>query len=109
MKVGQLIECNMRNISFEKSYTNVMEKVVPDPLLRNYNWAYLWINDQEFYTVFLLYNKRGLSKYIETKVHTTCFYLLLGFLKNKKRSGTSLPFLIFYIFLKKNISLVIFY
>ena len=51
MKVGQLIECNMRNISFEKSYTNVMEKLVPDPLLRNYNWAYLWINDQEFYTV----------------------------------------------------------
>ena len=28
MKFGQLIKCNMRNIFFEKSYTNVMDKLV---------------------------------------------------------------------------------
>ena len=34
MKFGQLIECNMRNIFLEKSYTkyqNMVEKLVPDP------------------------------------------------------------------------------
>ena len=29
MKFGPLIECNMRNIFLEKSYKNVMEKLVP--------------------------------------------------------------------------------
>ena len=36
-KFGQLIECNMRNIFFEKScgdfWKNVVEKLVPDPFL----------------------------------------------------------------------------
>ena len=35
MKFGQLIECNMRTIFLEKPYTNVMEKLVPDPFLKN--------------------------------------------------------------------------
>ena len=30
MKFGQLKEYNMRNIFLEKSYTNVVEKLVPD-------------------------------------------------------------------------------
>ena len=29
MKFGQLIECNMRNIFLEKSYTKLVEKLVP--------------------------------------------------------------------------------
>ena len=29
----------------------------------------------------------GLSKYIKTKLQTTCFYSYKAFLKNKKRSG----------------------
>ena len=35
MKFGQLIEYNMRNIILEKSYTNVVEKLVPDFFLKN--------------------------------------------------------------------------
>ena len=35
MKFGQLIEYNMRNIFLEKSYKNVVEKLFPDPLLKN--------------------------------------------------------------------------
>ena len=31
MKIGQLIECNVRNIFLEKSYKNLVEKLVPDP------------------------------------------------------------------------------
>ena len=41
MKLGQLIERNMRNI-FLKSHTqSVVEKLVPDPFLKNENWAYI--------------------------------------------------------------------
>ena len=37
MKFGQLIDCNMRIICIEKLYTNVLEKLVPDPFLKNLN------------------------------------------------------------------------
>ena len=34
MKCGQLIECNMRNISNKKNHTqNEVEKLAPDPFL----------------------------------------------------------------------------
>ena len=33
--LGQLIKCNMRNIFREKHSQNVMEKLFPDPLLKN--------------------------------------------------------------------------
>ena len=52
MKFGQLIEYNTRNIFLEKSYTNVVEKLVPDIFLENENSAYLWINGLNFYTVY---------------------------------------------------------
>ena len=40
MKLGQLIEHDMRNIFLEKSYTNnVVEKLVKDPFLKNQNTA----------------------------------------------------------------------
>ena len=32
----------------------------------------------------------GLLKYVETKLQTTCFHLILSLFKKKKRSGTSL-------------------
>ena len=35
MKFGQLIECNMKNVFFEKHAQNVVEKLVPDPFLEN--------------------------------------------------------------------------
>ena len=35
MKSGQLIECNMRNISLKNHTQNMMEKLVPDPFLKN--------------------------------------------------------------------------
>ena len=44
MKLGQLIEYNMKNIFLEESYTNMVEKLFSDPFLKNQNWAYLWIN-----------------------------------------------------------------
>ena len=43
--------------------------------------------------------------YIETKLQTTQHYLILSFLKDTKRSVTSLPALFSAQFLKKSISL----
>ena len=69
----------------------MVEKLFPDPFLKNQNSAYLWINNLKFYTVcFYCMTSKGLSEYIETKLQTTCLYLYTTFLKNKKRYGTSL-------------------
>ena len=35
IKFGQLIEYKMRNIFLKKSYINVVEKLFPDPFLKN--------------------------------------------------------------------------
>ena len=35
MKFGQLLECNIRNIFLEKSYSNIVEKLVLGPFLKN--------------------------------------------------------------------------
>ena len=83
MKFGQLIENNLRNIFLENYIQNVVEKLVPDPFLKNENWAYLCINSLKFHTVcFYCKPSWGLS---ETKVQTTCFYLILNFYKKQKQ------------------------
>ena len=38
MKFGQLIECNMRNIFLEKSYTKYRGETIPDNFLEKQNW-----------------------------------------------------------------------
>ena len=71
IKFGQLIKYNLKNIFL------VVEKLFPDPFLKNQNWAYFWINSLKFYPVYFYCMPRwGLSKYIETKRQTTCFYLI---------------------------------
>ena len=40
-----------------------MEKLFPDPFLKNQKLAYLWINSVKYIE----------RKYIETKMQTTCF------------------------------------
>ena len=56
IKFGQLIKYNMRNIKKKKTQ-NVMEKLFSNPLLKNNNSAYPWINSLQFYSLFLLYAK----------------------------------------------------
>ena len=53
MTFDQLIEYNMRNIFLEKSYTNMVEKLVPDHFLENLNSAYLWINNSSKFPQFV--------------------------------------------------------
>ena len=88
-----------------------MEKLFPDYFLKKEKWAYIWINSQNFYTVYfycMLSLSWGISKYIEIKLQITYFYFIYSSFKNKKKSGSS-PASLTVWFLKKNISLVIFY
>ena len=60
----------------QRCHKNVLEELFPDPLLKNRNWAYFWINSFKLYSVCVCYMpSRGLSKYIETKLQTIYFYL----------------------------------
>ena len=81
--------------SLKNRTQNVLEKLVPDPFLKNKNWAYLWINSWKFYTVcFYCMPSWGLSKYIETRLQTIYFYLILSNFKKIKRclELVSLPY-----------------
>ena len=74
-------------IFFLENHTqNVMKKLFPDPFLNNQFWAYPWIKSLKFYTVsFYCIPSWGLSKYIETKLKTTCFYIIQNFFKETRR------------------------
>ena len=68
-----------------------LEILLPDPFLKDQNWAYLWINILKFQTAcFYGMPSWGLSEHTKTKLQTTCFTAYKTFLKDQ-RSGTSLP------------------
>ena len=77
IKFGQLVEqCKYRNIFIGNSYKKC-ETLFPDSFLKNRKWAYFWINSLKLYTAcFYWMPSWGLSKYIETKLQTTCFDLI---------------------------------
>ena len=63
MKFGQLIEYSMRNIFLEKPFTKYGGKAISRHFLKYQNWAYLWINITNFYTIyFYCMPSLGLSK-----------------------------------------------
>ena len=82
IKFGQLIELTWETFFLKNHSQNMVEKLVPDPFLKNQNWAYLWINSLKFYRVcFYCMASWGLLKHIEIKLQTTCFHLILSFFK----------------------------
>ena len=107
MKFGYLIEYNMENIFLKKSSANIIEELFQDPLLKNQNWAYLWINSLKF--GFIACQVDEYQKILKLSCRTLTFTSYKAISKNEKRSGTSLSASIFAWVLKKNISLVIFY
>ena len=110
MKFGQLIEYNMRNIFLENHTQDVVEKLSPDPLLKNENWAYLLINYLKFFTdCFYHMPSWGYQNTLRLSSKPLAISSYKAFLKNKQRSGICLPASISAWFLKKNISIVIFY
>ena len=94
----------MINIFLKKSYTKCRGEASPRPFYeKNQKSEYFWINSLKLYTiVFIVYPIQWLPKYLETKVLTNSFCIIQWFLKNKKRSGTSLPVSFSAGFLKKN-------
>ena len=78
MRFGQLLEYNMKNSFLKKSY----RKCGGETISRHFSKkSKLRISPDQYpkvlYSLFLLCGKWGLSKYIETKLQTTCFYLIL--------------------------------
>ena len=91
MKFGQLKEYKMRNIFLEKSYAKYGEEN-SSKLLKNQNSAYAWINNLKFYTVcFFICQVQGCLKILKLSFRPFTFTSYKAFLKNKKRSGNSLP------------------
>ena len=106
----QLIECNMRNIFVEKSYPKCCGETVPRTFLKNQIWAYFWINRLKFYVVcFYWWQVEGYRNILKLSWRPLAFTSYKAFLKNRKRSGISLRTSFSAWFLKKNLSLVIFY
>ena len=56
MKFNQLIEFNMRNIFFKKSYTKFGEETSPIPFSEKLKLTYLWISNLKFYIVCQIEN-----------------------------------------------------
>ena len=55
MEFGQLIEHNMRNIFYEKSYTKFSGETIPRPFSKKWkSMEYLWINNLKFYAVHFI-------------------------------------------------------
>ena len=97
IKFGQLIDYNMRNIFFKDHTQNLVQKLVPDPFLKNENWAYLWVNWLKLQTFYFCYMPYwGPSKQIETILNTICIYLIWSFFKKPKR-GLGLVSLAYFL------------
>ena len=78
MRLGQLIECNMRNIFLEKSHTKWGGETSPKSYSKKTKLSIS--QDQmvlKLYRVcFCCTPSWGLSKHLETKLQTTCFFLI---------------------------------
>ena len=82
----------------------MIEKLFPDSFLKNRNWAYLWINSVKFYTVFVIVCQvEGYQNILRLNFRPLTFTSYKPFLRNKRRSRSSLRDLFFALFLKKNV------
>ena len=110
MKCGQLIVYNMTKVFLKNHVQNMVEKLIPDTFLEMQNWVYLWISCVKFNTAyFYCMSSWGLSKLLKLSCRSLASTSKKVFLKNKKKSVTSLPALFSARFIAKSISLVIFY
>ena len=104
MKFGQLIKYSMKNIFLKYHTQHVIEKLFPEPFLKNK--IGLYINSLKFYTVCLYcMPSRGLSKYFDTKLKATSLSLTLSsFKKQKEVWNQSLCLIFCMIFKEKHFS-----
>ena len=72
MRFGQLIEYNMRNIFFDRSYRKCARETIPRSLSKNQIQAYFWINSVK---LFLLYDNLFKKSKTKTKSGLELVYL----------------------------------
>ena len=98
MKVGQLIEYNMRDIFLDKSYTKCGVEASPRPFSGKLKLSKSLDQQPKVFTVCFYYILScWLSKYIENKLQTTCSYLILSIYKKQKEVWNQSPQVIFCI------------
>ena len=94
MKFRQLIQCNVRNSFLKKLCTKCGGETSPRLFSEKSKMSISLDQCIKFYTVCFYYmTSWGLSKYNETKLQTSCFHLMLNFLKKIKKCSelVSLP------------------
>ena len=107
MKFGQLIEYNMRNISW-KSYTKCGGETIPRPFSKTSKLSIsLDQSSLNFYAACFGCTSKSSAIDWGWRCSPLGFTSYKAFVKNKKRSQTNLPTWFSVWFLKKNISLVI--
>ena len=96
----------MINIFLEKSCAKCGGETIARPSSKNWKLDIFPIDGLKFYTCcFYFMPNWRLFKYIDVKLQTLCFCLILSFLKNKKEVWNYSPFLIFcMIFEEKHLS-----
>ena len=96
----------MKNIFLEKSFTKVVEKLLPDPFLKNqieHISESISISLMQF--VYIVFQVERYQNILKLSCRPLAFTSYKAFLKNKKRSRTSLPASFYYILLTDQISL----
>ena len=81
MKFSLLIECNMKNIFLEKSYTKCGGETSPRPFSEKLKLS-ISLDQQSkvLYSLFLLYVQvEGCRNILKLSCRPTCFYLILSF------------------------------
>ena len=108
MIFGKLMEYNLRNIFREKSYRKCGGEAIHRPFSKKSKLSIsLDLSSKNVYNLFLLHAK--LRTILKLNCRPLNFTSYKTFLKNKNRSGTSLSASFSALFLKKSISLDIFY
>ena len=103
MKFGQLIKYNLKNFFLEKSYAKCGGEAIPRPFFKKSKLSSF------IYFVFIVCQVEDYRKWLKLSCRSLGFTSNKAFLKNKKKFGTSLPVSFSAWFLKKNISLVMFF
>ena len=105
MKIGQLIEYNIRNIFIEKLYTKYGGEASPRPFHKNQNWTYLWTNSLKCYKVcfYCMFKSKVYQNIFKLKCRTLVFilYKAFFFLKKKKMIWNSSSCLAFCMTLEE--------
>ena len=111
MKFGQLIKYNMRNIFLEKTVDKMWWRNFSQTLFQKIKIGHtsesIVLNSIQF--IFIVYQIGDYQNKLKLSSRPLAFASYKTFLKNKKSSGTSLLVSFSAWFLRKNVSVFIFY